>query len=129
MKTEKQLSDEDINFKNDNDRIWLAFLHFSGILPLFLPSIYIWNRKKADIKEISEHFRSVIALQSFIFFIYLLSLWGCYKTIGRFEAIFGILFLGVFFSIWNALRVLNGRPFKLIGIFKNKNDKTKRNSK
>jgi hypothetical protein len=36
------------------------------------------------------------------------------------EPFFGILFLSVFFPIWNALKVLNNQPYKYFGLFKPK---------
>ncbi len=103
----------------DSKRIWLALIHVSGILPLFFPSVLIWNRKKAEIKEMNEHYRAVIAFQSMIFFLCILVLWG-YIHHGMPEPFFGILFLSVFFPIWNALKVLNGKPYKYFGLFKHK---------
>ena len=120
----KSESDEDKDLTSDNDRIWLALIHLSGILPLFFPSVIIWNRKKADIKEITEHYRAVLAFQSMIFLIFILGLWGFYRT-KMSEPALGILLLSVIISVINALRVLNGRPYKSIGMFRDKKNRTR----
>jgi transcriptional regulator with XRE-family HTH domain len=112
-------SDAEKDLDMDSKRIWLALIHFSGILPLFFPTILIWNRKKTEIKEMNEHYRAVIAFQSMILLICILVLWG-YIHHGMLEPIFGILFLSVIFPIWNALRVLNDKPYKYFGLFKPK---------
>ena len=103
----------------DSKRTWLALIHLSGLLPLFFPTIIIWNRKKAEIKEMTEHYRDVIAFQSMILFICVLVLWGYIHT-GMLAPLLGILFLSVIFPIWNALKVLNDKPYKYFGLFKPK---------
>jgi len=115
----KDASIEDKDLDIESERTWLALIHLSGVIPLFFPTIMIWNRKKADIKEMTEHYHAVIAFQSMILFMCVLGLWGYIHT-GIPMTIFGFLPIGVFFSIWNALKVLNGKPYKYFGIFKAK---------
>jgi transcriptional regulator with XRE-family HTH domain len=116
-------SDEEKDLDMDRKRTWLALIHLSGLLPLFFPTIMIWNRKKADIKEITEHYRAVIAFQSMILFICVIGLWRYIRNDSP-EVIFVILPIGVLFSIWNALKVLNGKPYKYFGIFRAKKNRT-----
>lgn len=112
-------SDSEKDLDMDSKRTWLALIHLSGIIPLFFPTIMIWNRKKAEIKEMTEHYRAVIAFQSMILFLCVLVLWGNIHS-GTVDPIYGILFLSVFFPIWNALKVLNDKPYKYFGLFKPK---------
>jgi transcriptional regulator with XRE-family HTH domain len=112
-------TDEEKIFDINNKRNWLALIHLSGILPLFFPTIMIWNRKKADIKEMTEHYHAVIAFQSMVIFICVISLWGYIRS-DMPLTIFGFLPICVFFSIWNALKVLNGKPYKYFGLFRPK---------
>jgi len=53
-------SNVDEDLEDVNKRNWLALIHLSGLLPLFFPTIIIWNLKKAEIKEITDHYHSVI---------------------------------------------------------------------
>jgi transcriptional regulator with XRE-family HTH domain len=106
-------TDAEVNSK----RTWLALIHLSGLLPLFLPSFYIWNRKKADIKEMTEHYHAVLAFQSTILFMCLLGFWIFYNTKSP-RVILIFLLLSGFFSIKNTLNVLNGKSYKYFGIFK-----------
>ena len=115
----KDTSDDEQDLKMDNNRTWLALIHLSGILPLFFPSIIIWKRKKTVIKEMTGHYQAVIAFQSMILFICILSLWGNIRTDMPVN-IYGILSIGVIFSLWNALKVLNGKPYRYFGIFRPK---------
>ena len=110
-------SDKDLD--TDNKRTWLALIHLSGLLPLFFPSIMIWNRKKDEIKEMTEHYRAVLAFQSTILFMCFLGLWVLYNAKNP-RVILIFLLLSVFFSIWNALKVLNGKPYRYFGIFRDK---------
>jgi transcriptional regulator with XRE-family HTH domain len=109
-------SNEGDDLKNDSNRNWLALIHLSGILPLILPTILIWNRKKSEVKEISDHFRASISFQLTILFICAISLFGFHWN-ERLEINIGILIASVFFSVKNAVRVLNGKSYRYFGIF------------
>ncbi|MBN1116011.1 MAG: helix-turn-helix domain-containing protein [Bacteroidales bacterium] len=119
----KNGSDEDKNLEN-NKRNWLALIHLSGLLPLFFPTIIIWNRKKVDIKEITDHYRSVISFQSINLFAILCGLWVFYWTKRPFVILI-ILLLGGFHAIRNTLKVLNGKPYKYYNLFYFKDKKQK----
>ena len=110
-------STEDEDFKTDSDRNWLAMLHLSGMLPLFFPTMLMRNQKKSGIKGMADHYRAVIAFQSSILFGCLLGGWVYFWA---HEPIVIIIFLvlGVFFSIKNTLKVLNGKPYKYFGMCK-----------
>lgn len=130
MFTENE-SNKDEDLEADSERTWLALLHLSGLLPLFFPTIIIWNRKKADIKEITDHYRAVIGFQSTILFGCIAGLWIFYWT-KKPVVILIFLLLGGFHSIRNTLRVLNGQSYKYyFHLFKSKdkNNKTKLTTK
>lgn len=120
----KDDSDAETDVEKDSKRTWLAMLHLSALLPLFLPSYIIWNRKKADIKEMTEHYRSVLAFQATILFMCLIGLWVLYNTQNP-RAILFFLLLGAIFSAKNTFKVLNGKPYKYFDIFRGKRNKTK----
>ena len=121
-------SDEDKILENNDIRNWLVLIHLSGILPLFIPTIILWNRKKADVKELSGHFRAVIASQSTIILGCIAGLWIFYNTKEP-RIIIIFLLLGAFLSIWNALKVLNGKPIRYYGFFRDKSSRTRPASK
>ncbi len=110
---------EDINKRN-----WLALIHLSGLLPLFFPTIFIWNRKKAKIKEITIHYHSVISFQLTNLLVILGGIWILYVT-KKPILILIILLFGGFQAISNTLKVINGKPYKYYSIFKDKNSRTK----
>jgi len=97
--------DEDKDLENDNKRHWLALIHLSGLLPLFFPTIILWNRKKADIKEMTDYYRAVIAFQSMTLFGCIVGLWVLYWTKEP-RVILIFLLLGAFFSIRNTLNLI-----------------------
>lgn len=117
-------STEEADLENDSNRNWLALIHLSGILPLILPTIFIWNKKKSEIKDIASHFRASISFQLTILFICAVSLFG-FQWNEKLEINLGILIASVFFSVRNTVRVLNGESYRYFGIFgvkqKNKN--------
>lgn len=113
-------SNEDVDLENDDYRHWLSLIHLSGLLPLIFPTVIIWNRRKSETKEITDHFRASISFQLTILFICIAILLGMGWN-ERPEAYFGILVASIFFSIRNAVRVLNGKPYRYFGIFGVKN--------
>jgi len=119
-------SDEDQEIQKANDNNWLGLLHLSGLFPLIFPTVLIWNLKKDEIKGMSDHYRAVISFQLTVWIIILGGLWIYWKTNQPTLLIAG-LFLSGFFSIFNTIKVMNGKPYKHISIFKfrGKNDKTK----
>jgi transcriptional regulator with XRE-family HTH domain len=117
-------SDDEKDLDMDSKRTWLALIHLSGLLPLFFPTIIIWNRKKAEIKEMTEHYRAVLAFQSTILFMCILGFWVLYNAKNP-RVILIFLLLSGFFSIWNALKVLNGKPYQYFGIFRAKKNRTR----
>jgi len=120
----ENVSDGDEDFEDLNKRNWLALIHLSGILPLFLPTVIIWDRKKAEIKEITGHYHTVIRFQLTNLLLILGGIWVLYAA--RNPVLILIIFLfGAFQSVRNALRVLNGKPYKYYFIFKDKNSTTK----
>ncbi len=94
--------------KNENH--WLALLHLSGLLPLFFPSVLIWNHKKDKSKEANKHFRAVISLQLTILGIVLFGFWIFWK-VNQPAPLFGGLLAGGLLSIINSIKVVNGSPF------------------
>jgi transcriptional regulator with XRE-family HTH domain len=117
-------SEEEKDLDIDSKRTWLALIHLSGILPLFIPTIMIWNRKKAEIKEMAEHYRAVLAFQSTILFMCLLGFWVLYNAKNP-RVILIFLLLGGLFSIMNTFNVLNGKPYKYFGIFRAQKNRTR----
>jgi len=57
---DESIEDEDV--KDFNKRNWLALIHLSGLLPLFFPTIIIWNRKRLKSKN-NRPLYSVISFQ------------------------------------------------------------------
>ena len=126
MKTQ-QFNNEPKSDNNYNDRLSLALLHLSGVLPVFFISMLIYNRKKESIKEMPDHFRAVIAFQSVVFLIWFLGFVGFILS-GDSTVPYGILIVSVIFSAINALRVLNNQSYKYPFHFRFRNKMTNLNS-
>lgn len=73
----------------------------------------------------TDHYRAVISFQLTIWVIILGGLWIYWKANQPTPLIAG-LFLSGLFSIFNTIKVMNGKPYRHISIFKfrGKNDKT-----
>jgi len=117
-------SNEDEDLEDINKRNWLALIHLSGLLPLFIPTIIIWNRKKTEIKEITDHYHSVMRFQLANLLLILGGIWVFYAT-KRPVVILIILLFGGFQAISNTLKVMNGKPYKYFIIFKDKNSRAR----
>jgi transcriptional regulator with XRE-family HTH domain len=97
------------NIKIDNNK-WLAILHFSGLLPIFFPSILFWKLRKKQTEDISFHFRAVISLQLMILGISFVGLWIYWKVNQPIPLIGGLL-AGSLLTIINSIRVMNNEQF------------------
>lgn len=97
---------------------WLALLHLSGVIPLIIPTVLIWNRKADVIKGITEHYQAVITLQLMIFGVILGCLWVYYKT-NLLIPLLGVLLINGIISITNALKVIRGDPYIKMPFSKN----------
>lgn len=116
--------EQEIQQVNANN--WLGLLHFSGIIPLILPTVIIWNYKKDSIKGMSEHYRDVISFQLKVWVGILAGSWIYWKADQPIPLI--LVFLGnAIFSIFSTIKVVSGESFKDISVFKSgsKNDKPK----
>lgn len=104
---------------------WLALLHLSGIFLIFVPTLIIYQRKKNEIKEIGPHFKEVISFQLTLWvFIIIPGLLMYYffstnNIVNKapYYILIGIG-MGIFFSVRNAILVMNGKDFKPLNIFK-----------
>ncbi len=96
--------------KKVNDNNWFGFLHLSGLLPLIVPSLLIWNQKKDKTKDMLNHFRAVISFQLCILGISLGGLW-IYWKVDQLTPFIGGLLVGGLVSIINAINVMNGKPY------------------
>ena len=102
--------DENREVENLNNNNSLALLHLSGILPLFIPTFLIWNKKNNRTTDSTIHFRAVITLQLTILGITLVGLW-IYWKVNQPTPLFGGLLAGGLLSVTNAIKVFNGKPF------------------
>lgn len=103
-------SDEHDAGGNVSDNIWLGLLHLSGILPLIIPTIWIWNRKKDQIKGMTDHYRVAISFQLIFLGIMLGGLWVYWK-VNQPTPFFGAMLVNSLMSIFNAINVMNGKPY------------------
>lgn len=107
MDHETQESQE---IKNTNKNYALSLLHLSGILPLIVPLLIIWHRRKDKTEKMALHFKAALSLQIVILGISIGGLWPWYNA-GTLIPIFASLLLGALLSIMNALRTLDGKSF------------------
>lgn len=96
--------------QNTNTRNWSALLHFSGIIPLFFPTLLLWKNKKDKTEKLSHHFRAAITMQLCIWLISLAGLWIYWKVDQPIPLIGGFL-VGSLISIMNTILVTIGKPF------------------
>ena len=89
---------------------WPALLHFSGIIPLFFPTLLLWKNKKDKTVDLSHHFRAAITMQLCIWLICLAGLWIYWKVNQPIPLIGGLL-VGSLISIMNTILVIVGKPF------------------
>lgn len=117
-------SDEEQEIQQANDKVWLGLLHLSGLIPLIFPTVIIWNLKRKKIKGIANHYRIVFSFQLMILGIILGCLWVYWK-VNMLTPLIGVLVANSLFTIFSALQIMNGKPYKPISFFKsgNKNEK------
>lgn len=110
------------------DDIILGLMHLSSIIPVFIPTIIIWNFKKNKVESITAHFKVVISFQIFIWFVFLIGFIQYYLL--NLPYLFYAGAVGtVFFSIMNAISVINHKPYSYFFLDKiNKKNRTKRDS-
>jgi transcriptional regulator with XRE-family HTH domain len=118
-------SDESQKIQKANDNIWLGLLHLSGLLPLIFPTVLIWDLKKDKVKGITDHYQAVISFQLIVLGFILGGLW-IYRQANQATPLIGVMLISSLLSIFNAIQVMSGKPYKHISFFKlgNKNDKT-----
>jgi transcriptional regulator with XRE-family HTH domain len=113
-------SDESQEIQKVNDNNWLGLLHLSGLVPLILPAVLIWNLKKDKIKGITGHYRAVISFQLMVLGVLLGCLWVYWK-VNILTPFIGVLLANSMFTIFNTLQVMSGKPYKRFNIFKSNN--------
>jgi transcriptional regulator with XRE-family HTH domain len=105
-----------------NSNNWLALLHLSGLIPIIIPTVIIWNSKKDDIKAITGHYRAVISFQLIILGVVLACIWVYYKT-NILTPFWGVLLINGLLSLTNTLKVMLGLPYIKMPFGKSKSDK------
>lgn len=109
--------------KKVKDDIILGLIHLSGLLPILIPTILIWNSNKNEVENITQHFKDVISFQLTMWFIFLIAFIQYYKLDLPYMFYGGVI-CTVFFSMANAIFVFNNKPYKyfnLININSTKN--------
>ena len=99
---------KEIQVVNNNN--WIGLLHLSGLIPLFFPTLILWNQKENKTKDMIHHFRAVLSMQLCIMGICLGGLW-IYWHSKQLVPFIGGLLAGGLVSIFNAISVMNGKPF------------------
>lgn len=100
-------SDESQEIEKANNNNWLGLIHLSGLIPIVIPTVVLWNLKKNDVKGITGHYRAAITFQLIVFGVALGSLWVYWK-INMLTPLIGVLLMNGLFSITNTLRVMSG---------------------
>ena len=89
---------------------WLGLLHLSGLIPLFFPTLILWRQRKNKKQDMTNHYRAVLSMQLCVLGICLGGLW-IYWHSNQLTPFIGGLFAGGLVSIFNAINVMNGKPF------------------
>ena len=124
---EKEKSEE----RTDQDNLWLAAMHLSMTLHLFVPTFILWKMKKDSIKDITKHFRDLITVQLFFWLIIiipgiLIIVFGIGKGAPLATDIGNPWFLIIGFvmslisAIDNAVKVANNKPYNYFPFNKEK---------
>lgn len=114
--TENQ-PDEEQEIEQANASTWLGLLHFSGIVPLIIPTVLIWHHKKDKVKGISLHYRDVISFQLMVWIGILAGLW-IYWKVNIIIPLIGVFLFNALMSIINTVRVVSGEPYRPVSFFK-----------
>ena len=120
----KPNENQEIQKVSDNN--WLGLLHLSGLIPILLPTVLIWNFKKHKIKGIADHYHAVISFQLMICGIILGCIWVYWK-VNQPTPLIGVLLINGLISITNTIKVMSGEDYIKMPFIKNndKNIKTK----
>jgi len=107
-----QVSDpEDTDTRKADDKNWLALLHASGVFHLVLPTLLIFNHKKGTIAGMADHYRDVITSQLERLLVIILPALLIYLFKDQpIPLIIGFVVSGLF-SVDNAIRVINDKPY------------------
>ena len=95
----------------------LTLFVFSGIIPLIIPTVLIWNHKKDKVKGISVHYRDVISFQLMVWIGILAGLW-IYWKVNVLIPLIGVFLFNALMSIINTLRVVSMEPYSSFSFFK-----------
>lgn len=120
-------SEEAQEEKARNDRFVKGMLHLSGILPLFFPSILFYYHKKKKVKGMADHFHNIIILQLLVLFIIIpgIILYYFFEINGFINKVPMMVLIGIIiealFSIGNAIKVFNEKPYKSFNFNTSKN--------
>jgi uncharacterized Tic20 family protein len=113
--------------RSANESFWLAVLHFSGILVLIIPTVFIWALKRDKIPNIRSHAIDVINFQismmiylivnAFLLFVPVTITVSKTIVIPIFTAagIFVFIILGIYIStivIINTAKAVNNQPYR-----------------
>jgi transcriptional regulator with XRE-family HTH domain len=106
-----------IEKEENNDTIWFALIHLSGLCFLLIPPLVIWYFKKDELKGIKSHAVSVINFQ--------INVLACIIPCGIF-AIFmfpiviliGISIIGSVIIIINSIKAFNNQSYRYPLMFK-----------
>lgn len=107
-----------IENNKENERIWLALIHLSGLFLLIFPTVLIWENKKDQIKGITDHYKDVINFQLTNWLIFMLPGILALVFIKLPFAIYLAIILNGIISIVNSIKVLNGVPYRYFFAYK-----------
>jgi transcriptional regulator with XRE-family HTH domain len=116
--------DEENEIQQVNTGNWLGLLHFSGIIPLIVPTVLLWNLKKDKIKGMSEHYRDVIGLQLRVWIGIIIGSWIYWKA-GQPIPLILIFVANALLSIYNTIMAVSGKPWKSITDFQSEKGEKK----
>lgn len=118
-------SKEDKETNKENEKSWLALIHLSGLFLLIFPTVLIWNKKKDEIKEITDHYRDVVNFQLSIWLIFMVPGIIAFLFARVPFAIYAAIIFNMMFIIINSIKVLNGKSYKYFYAYKFQKKKSK----
>jgi len=95
------------------DDIVLGLIHLSSLIPILIPTILLWNFNKNKVANINEHFKVVVSFQIFMWLLFLVGFIQ-YHILGMLYAFYAGLIFIVFFSVMNAVSVMNNKPYNYL---------------
>ena len=108
--------------RSERDRLWLAVMHLSLALLLFLPTVILWQLKKKAIKGISSQLRDLLIVQLYCWLFVVIPGVLIYWKMDKPGYLIIGLSMTLIWAIHNAVMVARGKALQLFPVKKNEKE-------